>query len=111
MWSCSSCVRWSRVVSSHIRYAWLLLMCDSVLFLVSALLPLRGGFVGPVTGSDSAGVPTNHHGSAINGGNEPPFEMQTRNAGQTGPASSTGPTAVHGVGSTDEHVFDRANMI
>lgn len=86
-------------------------MCNSVLFLVSALLPLRGHFVGPVTGSDSAGVPTNHHGSGLHSGNEPAFEMQTRNAGHTGPTSPASPTAVHGVGSTDGPVLDRANMI
>lgn len=56
-------------------------MHNSVLFLASALLPLRGRLVGPVTGTDSAGVPTNYHGSATYSGNEPPFEMQTRNAG------------------------------
>jgi hypothetical protein len=93
-------------VSGHIRWTLrLLLMCNSVLFLVSALLPLRGGFVGPVTGSDSAGVPTNYHGSGLRSGSEPAFEMQTRNAGHTGP------NTVHGVGSTDGPVIDRANMI
>jgi hypothetical protein len=62
--------------------------------------------VGPVTGSDSAGVPTNYHGSGLHSGSEPPFEMQTRNVGHTGPA---GPTT--GVSSTSGPVVDRANMI
>jgi len=87
----------------------LLLMNSSVLFLVSALLPLRGHFVGPVTGSDSAGVPTNHHGSGLHSGNEPAFEMQTRNAGHTGPTSPVSPV-VH-TSNTDGPVIDRANMI
>lgn len=86
-------------------------MYDSVLFLVSALLPLSGNFVGPVTGSDSVGVPTNHHGSGLHSGNEPAFEMQTRNAGHTGPTSPASATAVHGGSSTDGPGFDRANMI
>ncbi|KAI4720023.1 hypothetical protein E4T48_03632 [Aureobasidium sp. EXF-10727] len=73
---------------------------EFVLFLVSALLPLRGRFVGPVTGTDSAGVPTDHHGSALHNDTEPPFEMQTRNAGHTGPASPTSPATVHGVNNT-----------
>jgi hypothetical protein len=87
----------------------LLLMCGSVLFLVSALLPLRGTMLGPVTGTDSAGVPTNYHGSGLHGGNEPTFEMQTRNAGAAGPVRPTNPAPE--LNGTGGQVFDRANMI
>lgn len=82
------------------------------MFLVSALLPLRGRLVGPVTGTDSAGVPINYHGSATYSGNEPPFEMQTRNAGHT-PASPGGPTTVHNFNSTGGQVLDGSstNMV
>ncbi|KAG9544323.1 hypothetical protein KCU71_g17632, partial [Aureobasidium melanogenum] len=85
---------------------------EFVLFLVSALLPLRGRLVGPVTGTDSAGVPTNYHGSATYSGTEPPFEMQTRSAGHT-PASPAGPTTVHDFNSTGGQVLDGSstNMV
>ncbi|KAG9833379.1 hypothetical protein KCU98_g5990, partial [Aureobasidium melanogenum] len=79
---------------------------EFVLFLVSALLPLRGRLVGPVTGIDSAGVPTNYHGSTTYSGNEPPFEMQTRKTDHTGPASLAGPTTVHDFNSTSGQALD-----
>lgn len=82
------------------------------MFLVSALLPLRGRLVGPVTGADSAGVPTNYHGSAAHSGNEPPFEMQTRNASHT-PTTPAPPTNVHDYQSTGGQVLDgnSTNMV
>ncbi|KAK6004933.1 hypothetical protein QM012_007712 [Aureobasidium pullulans] len=79
---------------------------EFVLFLISALLPLRGWLVGSVTGTDSAGVPTNYHGSATYNGNEPPFEMQTRDAGRTGPTSPASAATVQGLDSTDGQVLD-----
>jgi hypothetical protein len=81
-------------------------MCNSVLFLISALLSLRGQLARPVTGTDSAGVPTNNYGSGLHNGNEPPFEMQTRNAG---PVRPTNPAPESN--SADGQVFDKANMI
>lgn len=87
---------------------WSSLICNSVLFLVNALLPLRGRLVGPVTGTDSAGVPTNYHGSTTYSGNEPPFEMQTRNAGYT-TGNSVNPTLANGTSNTGGHVLDGSN--
>jgi hypothetical protein len=81
-------------------------MCDSVLFLISALLPLRGHFAKPVTGTDGVGVPTNSYGSGSHSGSKPPFEMQTRTAG---PMRPTNPAPE--LNATDGQVFDRANMI
>jgi hypothetical protein len=81
-------------------------MYNSVLFLISALLPLRGNFARPVTGTDSAGVPTNSYGTGLHNGNEPPFEMQTRNAGPMRPVNPAPE-----LNSTDGQVFERANMI
>jgi hypothetical protein len=81
-------------------------MCSSVLFLISALLPLRGHFARPVIGTDSAGVPTNNYGSGLHSGNEPPFKMQTRNAGPVRPIDPA--PELNG---TDGQVFDRVNMI
>lgn len=89
----------------RLSIVWLSLICNSVLFLVSALLPLRGRLVGPVTGTDSAGVPTNYHGSTTYSGNEPPFEMQTRNAGHTS-GNPVNPTLADGTNNTDGQVLD-----
>ncbi|KAI5205153.1 hypothetical protein E4T39_03231 [Aureobasidium subglaciale] len=77
---------------------------EFVLLLVSALLPLRGRLVGPAIGSDSTGVPTNHHGSARHSGAGASFEMHARNAGHTGPASPTSPIAMHGASNPDDQV-------
>ncbi|KAI5251490.1 hypothetical protein E4T42_04155 [Aureobasidium subglaciale] len=74
-----------------------------------ALLPLRGRLVGPATRSDSTGVPTNHHGSARHSGAGASFEMQTRNAGHTGPASPTSPAAMHGASNPDGQAFGHGN--
>lgn len=84
-----------------------------MLFLVSALLPLRGRFAGPITGSDSVGVPTSHHGSGRHSGSEPAFEMQTNsvNAGHTGPTSPITPTTVHGASNTEGQVPGDTNML
>ncbi|KAI5271492.1 hypothetical protein E4T47_05199 [Aureobasidium subglaciale] len=82
---------------------------EFVLFLISALLPLRGRLVGPAAGSDSTGVPTNHHGSARHSGAGTSFEMRTRNAGHTGPASPTSPAAMHGLSNPDGQALGHGN--
>ncbi|THY20318.1 hypothetical protein D6D01_06807 [Aureobasidium pullulans] len=85
----------------------------NVLFLVIALLPLRGRLAGPITGSDSVGVPTSHHGSGRHSGSEPAFEMQMNsvNAGHSGRTSPIISATVHGARNTEGQVPGGTNML